>query len=438
VFDLPKYGDGVCLARLAELLDIIAVDRAKLSRMSVVVTGSNGKGSTAALCAGIGRGYGLRTGLFTSPHLHRFNERFQVDGADIGDDDLARLVSRIEAAIANISKRSSENFGSFEAMFALACLYFQERNCEFAVFEAGIGGRYDPVRLVGSPVTCVTSVDYEHVELLGHSLELIASDKSDACAAGGTIVYGENCKELRPHLTEYNRYRAIAGLFVREEIGISGESVSAPMQRFDFAFGGHEFHRLEMSLLGAFQFNNAAIAITLFLLWLERGRPGAALDKIEPAVRSGLRDISWPGRLEIIQHDPLTVIDVGHTPDGIRQSLASLKAIYGAQGWILVAGVSRDKKAGEIVGALAPSFDTIICTAAHHKGADANDIAAAARQANPDADVRIAASIEDAVGVSQKLAASRNRKIYVAGGLFLAIEYATVAKGGRAQDLNFF
>jgi dihydrofolate synthase / folylpolyglutamate synthase len=438
VFDLPKYGDGVCLARLAELLDIIAVDRAKLSRMSVVVTGSNGKGSTAALCAGIGRGYGLRTGLFTSPHLHRFNERFQVDGADIGDDDLARLVSRIETAIANISKRSSEKFGSFEAMFALACLYFQERNCEFAVFEAGIGGRYDPVRLVGSPVTCVTSVDYEHVELLGHSLELIASDKSDACAAGGTIVYGENCKELRPHLTEYNRYRAIAGLFVREEIGISRESVSAPMQRFDFAFGGHEFHRLEMSLLGAFQFNNAAIAITLFLLWLERGRPGAALDKIEPAVRSGLRDISWPGRLEIIQHDPLTVIDVGHTPDGIRQSLASLKAIYGAQGWILVAGVSRDKKAGEIVGALAPSFDTIICTAAHHKGADANDIAAAARQANPDADVHVAASVEDAVGVSRKLAASRNRKIYVAGGLFLAIEYATVAKGGRAQDLNFF
>jgi dihydrofolate synthase/folylpolyglutamate synthase len=438
VFDLPKYGDGVCLARLAELLDIIAVDRAKLSRMSVVATGSNGKGSTAALCAGIGRGYGLRTGLFTSPHLHRFNERFQVDGVDIGDDDLARLVSRIEVAIANISKRSSEKFGSFEAMFALACLYFQERNCEFAVFEAGIGGRYDPVRLVGSPVTCVTSVDYEHVELLGHSLELIASDKSDACAAGGTIVYGENCGKIRPHLTEYNRYRAITSLFVRDEIGISGESVSAPMQRFDYAFGGHEFRRLEMNLLGAFQFNNAAIAITLFLLWLERGRPGAALDKIEPAVRSGLRDINWPGRLEIIQHDPLTVIDVGHTPDGIRQSLASLKAIYGAQGWILVAGVSRDKKAGEIVGALAPSFDTIICTAAHHKGADANDIAAAARQANPDADVHVAASVEDAVGVSRKLAASRNRKIYVAGGLFLAIEYATVAKGGRAQDLNFF
>jgi dihydrofolate synthase/folylpolyglutamate synthase len=155
-------------------------------------------------------------------------------------------------------------------------------------------------------------------------------------------------------------------------------------------------------------------------------------------VRSGLRDISWPGRLEIIQKNPLTLIDVGHTPDGIRQSLASLKAIYGAQGWILVAGVSRDKKASEIVGALAPSFDTIICTAAHHRGADANDIAATARQANPDADVHAAASIEDAVSLSQSLAASQHRKIYVAGGLFLAIEYATVARGGRARDLRFF
>ena len=86
MFDLPKYGDGVCLARMAVLLDALAVDRARLQRMSVVVTGSNGKGSTAAFCAGIARAYGLRTGLFTSPHLFRFNERFQVDGKPIGDE----------------------------------------------------------------------------------------------------------------------------------------------------------------------------------------------------------------------------------------------------------------------------------------------------------------------------------------------------------------
>jgi dihydrofolate synthase/folylpolyglutamate synthase len=438
VFDLPKYGDGVCLARMAELLHALAVDRARLQRISVVITGSNGKGSTAAFCAAIGRAYGLRTGLFTSPHLYRFNERFQVDGVSIGDDDLARLVSRIEAAIAGISQRRGEKFGAFEAMFALACLYFQECDCAFAVFEAGIGGRYDPVRLVGALATSVTSVDYEHVELLGHSLELIASDKSDACAAEGTIVYGENCRSLTAHLIEYNRHRAITSLFVRDQIRISGETVPPPAQQFDFGLRDYDFRSLEIGLLGTFQFNNAAIAIALFLLWLERVRPAQAPAGIEAAVRSGLRDISWPGRIEIIRREPLTIIDVGHTPDGIRQSLASLHTVYGAQGWILVAGVSFDKKIDEIVGALAPSFDTIIATAARHKGGDAESIAAAIRRINPQAAVHVAATVADAVDVSQTLATSLSRKIYVAGGLFTAIEFAVVARGGRAQDLDFF
>jgi dihydrofolate synthase / folylpolyglutamate synthase len=201
LFDLPKHGDGVCLARLAELLDRLGVDRARLSRGSVVVTGSNGKGSAAAFCAAIARAFGLRTGLFTSPHLYCWNERFQVDGVSIAANDLKRLSSRIEAAIAEISRRREQRFGSFEAMFALACLHFQENECDFAVFEAGIGGRYDPVRLVGARVTGVTSVDYEHTELLGHSLELIASDKSDACASGGTIIRSEeHTSELQSRL----------------------------------------------------------------------------------------------------------------------------------------------------------------------------------------------------------------------------------------------
>jgi dihydrofolate synthase / folylpolyglutamate synthase len=438
VFDLPKYGDGICLARMAGLLEALGIDRARLQRISVVVTGSNGKGSTAAMCAQIGRAYGLRTGLFTSPHLFRFNERIQVDGEEIADAAFADLKRQVEAAIAGVSKRLGEKFGAFEALFALACLHFQQNGCDFAVFEAGIGGRYDPVRLVGARETCVTSVDHEHVELLGNSLELIASDKSDACAAGGTIVYGENCRGLRPHLLEYNRGPGRTSLFVRDEIAVDNEDVAATGQHFDFQFGYHDFRRIELNLPGAFQFGNAATATTLFLLWLQRAQPRKAPDRIEAAIRAGLREARWPGRLEVIQRDPLTVIDVGHTPDGIRQSLASLIAIHGADDWILVAGTSRDKKADEIVGALAPSFDTIICTAAHHKGADAQGIAAAARHANPAATVRAAASIEQAVRLSQEMAHAQRRRVYVAGGLFLAIEYATIAKGGRAEDLEFF
>jgi dihydrofolate synthase/folylpolyglutamate synthase len=171
---------------------------------------------------------------------------------------------------------------------------------------------------------------------------------------------------------------------------------------------------------------------------VKQARPEEPSAAIEAAVRSGLRDTRWPGRLEVIDREPLTVIDVGHTPDGIGQSLASLKATHGTEGWILVVGVSFDKKASEIVGALAPSFDTIICTAAHHKGSDAAAIAAIARKINPQAKVHIAATIEEAFRTSRTLAASLGRKIYVAGGLFTAIEFAAVGRGMRATDLDFF
>lgn len=438
MFNLPKYGEGVCLARMAELLDTLAIDRDRLQERSVAVTGSNGKGSTAAFCASIGRAFGLRTGLFTSPHLFSVNERFQIDGTPIGDEPLRRLAVRVETAIAAVEKRRAEKFGAFEAMFALACLFFQENDCEFLVFEAGIGGRYDPVRLLRSHVAAVTSVDYEHVELLGNSLELIVSDKSDACASGGVIIYGENCRGLRAHIIEYNRTRNVRSLFIRDEVKIGGETVTASGQTFDFAFAAYEFRALDMALPGGFQLNNATIAIMLVLRWLKHARPSASDAHLETAVRKGLRETRWPGRLETVSQNPLTVIDVGHTPDGIRQSLSGLHRIHGARDWILVIGVSFDKKANEIANLMAPHFDTIICTSAHHKGGDPATLASAMRGANPDARIEIVATIEQAYNASQALAASLTRRIYVAGGLFTAIEFAAFARGLDPKQLRFF
>jgi dihydrofolate synthase/folylpolyglutamate synthase len=380
----------------------------------------------------------LRTGLFTSPHLFRVNERFQIDGVEIADHRLDELTGRITVAIEAVSTRCGEQFGGFEAMFALACLYFEESDCELMVFEAGIGGRYDPVRLLGSHFVTVTSIDYEHVELLGNSLELIVSDKSDACASPGTILYGENCRPLRSHIVEYVSNRTIESLFVRDEVRIGGDTITANGQRFDFSFRGADLRALEVALPGDFQINNAAIAAGLFLCWLERARPGEPAVRIEAAVREGLREVRWPGRLETIAQDPLTVIDVGHTPDGIRRSLASLQRIYGEQDWVLVAGVSFDKKAGEIAAALAPAFDTIICTAAHHKGGDPAALASAIREVHPHARIEIAATIEEAFRKSHALARSQNRRLYVAGGLFTAIEFAAVARGMDAKKLSFF
>lgn len=445
MFDLPKYGDGVCLARVDALLDALSIDRARLRQRSVVITGSNGKGSTATLCAGIARAYGLRTGAFTSPHLYRFNERFQIDGVAIDDDTLADLVLRVATAIADLTRRDAsenfgvnESFGAFEAQFALACLYFQEAGCAFAVFEAGIGGRYDPVRMVGARLTCVTSLDYEHVGLLGDTLELICFDKSDACAAGGTIVYGENCRPLAPHIAAYNRNRDITSLHVGREIAVEDVSDAGANRHFGVRFGGHRFAALETGLDGDFQINNSATAVALFLLWLKQEHRDATPAAIDAAVRAGLRDTRWPGRLERVRSDPLTVIDVGHTPDAVAQALQGLGATYGSDGWMLVVGISGGKDIGAIAARLTPFFDTIICTAAHHRGADAHLIEAAVRNVNPDADVHVVLGIGDAVQLSQRLARERRRKVYVAGGLFVAIEYVTVLNGGRAEDLQFF
>lgn len=438
MFDLPKYGDGICLARLTALLDVLAIDRERLRHRSVVVTGSNGKGSTAAFCASIGNAAGLRTGLFTSPHLYRFNERFRIDDVSIDDARLAELIARIAEAIDDVSRQRNERFGAFEAQFALACLYFQQEACEFMVFEAGIGGRYDPVRLVGAATACVASVDLEHVSLLGNSLALIASDKSDACAAGGTIIYGENCRPLRDHLLAYNRNRHVRSAFVHDEIGISNERTTLNGERFDLAIDEYRFRDLTIGLSGAFQINNAAIAASLFLHWAQAASILIDDAAIARAIHRGLAEAKWPGRLETIRRDPLTVIDVGHTPDGIARALAGLHQTHGKENWLLVVGVSHDKSADEIVALLAPAFDTIICASAYHKGAPPDLIADAARRANPAATVHVVATIEDAVTLSTNLAAAQGRRIFVAGGLFLAIEYATTLGGGRARDLDFF
>lgn len=435
MFDLPKYGDGLCLARMADLLGALEIDRARLQARSVVITGSNGKGSSAAFTAAIGRAFGLRTGMFTSPHLFRFNERFQIDGAPIDDATLTALVARVMAAIMALP---AHRFGAFEAQFALACLYFQDSSCGFMVFEAGIGGRFDPVRLIGARATCVTSVDYEHTDLLGRSREAIVSDKSDACASSGTIVYGENCRPLKQHLVEYNRNRGVKNLFVYDDITISRARATANGQQFDLTIDADFFAALDIAMAGDFQINNAAVAVALFQLWALREQPQADRIAIDTAIRTGLREARWAGRVDAIAHDPLTVIDVGHTPDGVTQALKGLFARYGDGNWLLVLGVSQDKDIAAIVARLAPAFASIVCTSAHHKGADAQAIAAAVRAANPAATIHLAATIAEAVRISRDRARESNNRIYVAGGLFVAIEYAHVLGGGRAEELAFF
>ena len=438
MFDLPKFGKGPCLVRLNRLLDALTIDKERLKARSVVITGSNGKGSTATFCAAIAKAYGLKTGLFTSPHLFRYNERFSIDGVAISDEKLARHAGKIEDAI-NHQKASGHDvaFGGFEAQFALACLHFQENDTDFMVFEAGIGGRLDPVRLVEAPLTAVVSLDLEHTLLLGDTLDKIVLDKSDACAPGGIVLYGENCLSLARVIETHNRLHARRSIFLGREIVLSGQQYSADQQHFLMDYGTLSGLEIATTMTGQFQINNAALAAALFVEWLQAtGKSDAP--RLKKAIRAGALQAHLPGRMERISTHPLVVIDAGHTPDGIRQSCDSLVKSYGKQPWILVTGVSADKNAAEIVSLLAPRFDTIIVTRAYHKGTSAERIETSVISANPDAEVIRATTIEEAVAISRSMALKTGWPVFVAGGLFLAAEYAAGFRGENPADLRFF
>ncbi len=415
MFELPKFGQGVCLERLETLLTQLSIDRQRLAARSVVVCGSNGKGSCAATIESIARAAGYKTGLFTSPHLLHFSERFQVNRQPIHAAELNDNIAKVTAAIA-LCGANAQAFGAFEAQFALACLYFQNEHCDFMIFEAGIGGRYDPVRLVRSPWVAVTSLDLEHTELLGHSLELIGYDKSDACPPLGTVFYGASCEPFLEKFKHYNELRLVKSQLVLRH----------PLAH-------------HQALIGEFQKDNASVAIALTSACIQS--LGEALKETE-LVR-GLQTVRWDGRMQTISHQPLVVVDVGHTPDGIRAALQALKQHYPDRRWICVVGVSRDKDANGILKLLVPVFDHFICTQAYYKGALAQVIADQLLALSPEAIHPVRCDVANTViqAVEQgRVYVGKNSTVglFVAGGLFLSTEFTEAWAGRDPTQLAFF
>jgi dihydrofolate synthase/folylpolyglutamate synthase len=398
----PKFGGEGGLKRVGAIAAGMGIDFAAFGANGAVITGSNGKGSTAAMLVSILRESGVSVGLFTSPHLFALNERFTIDGEDISDDALGLHWERARAAADAYCAKNGEVFGGFEFLFLIAADWFAARRCAFTVWEAGIGGRLDPTKLVAPKRTALVSLDLEHTALLGDTLEAIAFDKLDAAPPGATVYCGESCFPLRDRIEAHCAERGVTPVFV-------APSQSAPLP-------------------GAHQRNNAALAIAL-------ARDMTALT--DDQIARGLGATRWPGRLEVIDTEPLIVIDVGHTPAGVRAALDGFQAMQGARDGVLVCGASVDKSAAEMIGVLAPAFPVIVCTAARRKGRPSGEIAVAARAANPDAEIVIAEDMADA----RRLALAKARAgaaIYVAGGLFMAAEFRAAHLGLDPAALAFF
>lgn len=435
----PKTGSGVGLHRMERLLaPALATDWGR--RLDAVkVTGSNGKGSVARLTAGLIGELGFTVGLFTSPHLLRFNERIEYAGRPIPDDALAAAVARFEADEAALRRDwPDEQVGAFEAFTAVAMGWFVERQCQALVLEAGIGGRFDATRAIPGGVAALTSVDLEHADILGGRLELIAYDKADLCPDGGTLVIGRLQPDLRRRLDAYARLRRLeliawddVGRLRRLRLGPGG--MTADLDLF-----GEALDNVDFSLLGEHQIVNALVAAGLARAWLSRRGVAIAAPTFADAFRRAVAKARWPGRLEKIADDPPVYIDVGHTPEAMASTLAALPHLTGDRKILLVCGVSYNKDADGVVAALLPAADRMICTRAHHRGGDSMRVANAARNRRPDLPLVVKEDLACALAAAMEQARRDNMLVLVAGGLFLAVEAAAILRGQDANTLRFF
>ncbi len=426
IVPFPKFGAGIGLHRVSAIAAAMGIDLRSFSARACVVTGSNGKGSVAAMTGAILAAAQPDVGVFTSPHLFSIHERFAIDGDPIDDAALAAHWEKAEAAARAYERdHPGDAVGGFEFLFLVAASWFAEQRCGFTVWEAGIGGRYDPTRLVRAPYATLVSLDLEHTALLGDTLEEIAYDKLDAAAPGGRVWVGAETVP-RARLDAYCALRGVAPRYVDDwrlvdEAHIALDLGGAPLQ-------------LAPPLAGPHQRTNTAIAAQLSYAMLRDA--GVADEEARAAIVAGLAATRWPGRLETIEHAPPVVIDVGHTPEAIRLAREGFLATHAPS--VLVCGASADKACERIIAALAPGFRVIVCAAARHKGRAAAEIAAMAAAANPQAEVIVAEHMRDARHTALARAQALGGAVYVAGGLFLAAEFKAAHMGLAPERLHFF
>ena len=327
---------------------------------SVHVAGTNGKGSTAAMLDSILRAAGLRTGLFTSPHLERINERIRLDGKDISDADFAATFTRLQRVIEEslAAGHLAAHPSFFECMTALAFDYFAQAGAEFAVFEVGMGGRLDATNVLLPEVAVITQVDFDHENYLGHSIEEIAAEKAGIIKPGARVVSA--AEHLLARMVIRRRAAAQAAFLVEIETVFHLEDFSmGPCRAFtvvDDQSGARI--RLELPLAGRFQVRNALTALAAARLLAERGAP---ID--DEAIARGIATTKWPGRLERVAERPEIYLDGMHNPAGAREAAAYWESDLAGRNIFLVYGALRDKAVDEIAGLLFPRAAAVILTA---------------------------------------------------------------------------
>jgi dihydrofolate synthase/folylpolyglutamate synthase len=407
-------GFAPSLSRVADLL--AALGNPHLDFSALLIAGTKGKGSTAAMAESMLRAAGHRTALYTSPHLHTFRERIRVGGQMISGAEVAALTRRLQPIVERIP-----GITPFEIITALAFTHFAQRGVEIAVLEVGLGGRLDATNIVEPAIAVITSISYDHTQLLGETLDLIAGEKAAIVKPKATVISAPQASQalaiIERVCLENQAELILVGrdwVWEAQESNLKGQHFDARRMaggQYPCPLADAELSGLWLPLLGRHQLANATTAIAAVC---HLGRAGFQVSG--EAVREGLARVEWPGRLEILSRQPPVILDSAHNGDSSLKLREALGELFPEREIILVFGASRDKDIRAMMRTLLPVARHIIVTQSRHlRAADPQDIKLLARQQGHEIEVQAAvpAALERALEL-----AGEGDLICVTGSIF--------------------
>ena len=379
----------------------------------IQIIGTNGKGSLAAMTSAILTAAGYKTGLTISPYVVDFRERFQIDGEMIPPRTLANLTEKVLDAIDAIEAEGGEKPVEFEAVTALAFLWFAREKCDLVVLETGLGGRCDATNVVPHKlVAAITKIGYDHMEVLGDTLDKIAAEKAGIIKEGAVVVnYPDQPAEaMGPILTA--AAEAHTSIITPDKDDLTLLRGKRLENRIDY--GGY---RAALGLPGTHQANHAAMAVEIALaLWREFG-----YDISDDAILQGLADARMPARIEVLRRHPLLLLDGCHNPDGAKMLAATLTRADFEENLVGVLGVLADKDYKDMLSDLAPCFAKIYTVTPNcPRALSAEELQ---KEARFHTDAEAADSVADAIRKAVDYADENNLAgVVVCGSLYLAAE----------------
>jgi dihydrofolate synthase / folylpolyglutamate synthase len=367
------------------------------------IAGTKGKGSTAVMIASILQASGIRTGLYTQPDLHTFRERTRVDGELIGKDEIPHLARLVARALAHLGN-SLGPYITYEIATALAFLYFREAGVRHGVIEVGLGGRLDATNVVEPMVTVITSISYDHMQVLGNTLESIAREKAGIVKPGVPVITSVRAQEALAVIEEVCAERDAPLVRVGSETDVDCAYRYQPLEEdserslFAVTTPAGEYQALELGLKGRHQLENATAAVAAVDTLRERGLPVTS-----GGIYTGLRSARWPARLQVVSQRPWVIVDSAHNADSFARLFEALRRHFTYRRLILVLGLMADKDIPGIVGEIkSAAVDEVISTG--WRNPRAADGSMAADLLVPERHTRTESSVAAAMIAARKIA----------------------------------